>query len=97
MGKSFGGSPFRGRSDLNTEGEPERWTWDPIGPLGAARGRAWPPSGGPVTPPPALLGALGIFRGNIILVNFLEFLGKVDFCTKIDIKGNSAENCVSPC
>ena len=60
-------------------------------------GRAWHPSGGPVTPPPAVLRAPGVFGENILLGNFLEFSEKVDFCTKIDTKGNSAENSISPC
>ena len=44
-----------------------------------------------------ILRAPGVFGENRILVNFWEFSAKVDFCTKIDTKGNSAENIVSPC
>ena len=50
-----------------------------------------------MTPPPAVLRAPGFFGENIILMNFCEFSGKVDLCTKIDTKGNFVENNVSLC
>ena len=44
-----------------------------------------------------ILRAPGVFGENRILMNFWEFSGKVDFCTKIDTKGSSTKNKVSPC
>ena len=69
----------------------------PQEPPGAARGAAPGTLLVAQCPPPAVLWAPGVFGENIILVNFLEFSVKVDFCKKIDTKGNSAENSVSPC
>ena len=65
--------------------------------------QAWPggprlaPLWWPSDPPLAVLLAPRVFGENIILLNFLEFAGKVDLCTKIDTKGISAENNVSSC
>ena len=67
----------------------------------AARGGPLGPQGVPAADPPrhgqGEATAPGVFRENIIFVIFSEFSRKVDFCTKIDTKGNSAENSVSPC
>ena len=61
------------------------------------RGIAWPPFGGPVAPPLAVLRAPGVFGENRFWRISGNFPGKLISAQKIDTKGNSAENSVSPC